>query len=86
MSKTMKSTSIDAAAVKKRALISLQRVHDMAAFDRRSTATATMCKDDLIITKKDWSDLGGDEPIHGNQSQDRVEEGPQAASTKWIGP
>ncbi|KGN47243.1 hypothetical protein Csa_016994 [Cucumis sativus] len=87
----MKSTSIDAATVKKRALISLQRVYDIATIDRRSTTTATTGKDDLIITKKNRFDLGGDEPAHGdqlneNQSHDRVEKEPQSASMKGIGP
>ena len=84
----MKETSIDAATVKKRVLISLQPVDDMAAIDRRTTAAAV--KDDLKFTKKDRSDLGGDEPVHGNRlngnrAHDRVEKGPSAASVIGIG-
>lgn len=43
----MKNSSKEAAKVKKRALSNLQRVHDSAAFERRTTTT-----NDLILGRK----------------------------------
>ena len=59
----MKKLSSDVKEVKKRVMSSLQRVHDMAANDRRA-ATA---KADLISVRKKWSDMSGPEPVYVNR-------------------
>ena len=59
----MKKLSSDIEEVKKRVMSSLQRVHNMAANDRRA-ATA---KADLISVRKKWSDMSGPEPVYVNR-------------------
>ena len=59
----MKKLSNDAEEVKKRAMSGLQRVHDLAANDRRAAAA----KVDLIYVKKKRSDMGGLVSVYVNR-------------------
>ena len=58
----MKKLSSDVEEVKKRVMSSLQRVHDMAANDRR----AATVKADLISARKKRSDMSGPESVYVN--------------------